>query len=209
MKNEILIRREFPPEQAEQAALLYDEAFGSKLCIAIPDPATRRDILAKGINPEFCFAAFRDGIMVGIAGFKTPEGSLTGSISIRLLLESLGIWRSLRAIVVLLLFRRSLASNQLLMDGIGVSALDRGRGIGSRLLNALLVHAKRDGFKTVRLDVIDTNPAARRLYERIGFVETKTERFLYLKWLLGFSAASCMVKDLAAVESGEDSSVTH
>ncbi len=204
MDDDLVIRRGFAPEQADKAAGLYDEAFGPKLSIAIPDAVARRDILARGMNAEFCFAAFRSGVMVGIAGFKTTGGSLTGSISLSLLFQRLGLFRFLRALTVLLLFRRSLAPNQLLMDGIGVSSSARGGGIGSRLLHTLLSHAKREGFATVRLDVIETNPAARRLYERIGFIETRTEHFPYLKWLLGFGAASCMVYDLGAMKSMKD-----
>jgi ribosomal protein S18 acetylase RimI-like enzyme len=204
MDDPIVICRGFAPELAYEAAGLYDEAFGPKLSIAIPDTAARRDILAKGMNPEFCFAAFRSGVMVGIAGFKTPKGSLTGSISLTLLLQRLGVFRSLRALMVLLLFRRSSPPNQLLMDGIGVSSSARGGGIGSRLLHSLLAYAKQEGFATVRLDVIETNPAVRRLYDRIGFIETRTERFPYLKWLLGFGAASCMVYGLVAMNSAED-----
>jgi ribosomal protein S18 acetylase RimI-like enzyme len=206
MNDDLVISRGFAPEQAVEAARLYDEAFGPKLSIAIPDADARRDILAKGMNPGFCFAAFRSSVMVGIAGFKTRTGSLTGAISLSLLLQRLGLFRTLRALTVLLLFRRSLAPNQLLMDGIGVSSAARGGGIGSRLLHTLLAHAKGEGFASVRLDVIETNPAARRLYERIGFVESRTEHFPYLRWLLGFGAASCMVYDLASFSTPEESS---
>lgn len=208
MSDDLVISRGFAPEQAEEAACLYDEAFGPKLAIAIPEAEARRDILAKGMNPGFCFAAFRSGAMVGIAGFKTPTGSLTGAISLPQLLRRLGFFRSLRALMVLLLFKRSMAPNQLLMDGIGVSSSARGGGIGSRLLLALLAHARAEGFASVRLDVIETNSSARRLYERIGFVETRTERFPYLRWLLGFGASSCMVFDLASVPRQENESST-
>ena len=59
--------------------------------------------------------------------------------------------------------------------GLGISigaADDRGRGQGTEMLRALL----RFAFDSLRLervwlDVYDFNPGARRVYERVGFVE--------------------------------------
>jgi ribosomal protein S18 acetylase RimI-like enzyme len=52
--------------------------------------------------------------------------------------------------------------------GIGVRAAARRRGIGERLLHALLEEASRQGVGRVSLSVETDNPAA-RLYERVGF----------------------------------------
>ncbi len=49
----------------------------------------------------------------------------------------------------------------------------RGRGLGARALAAALRIAFDDlGAETVRLEVLETNAAARRLYAAAGFVET-------------------------------------
>jgi ribosomal protein S18 acetylase RimI-like enzyme len=49
----------------------------------------------------------------------------------------------------------------------------RGRGIGRALLDAVVEWAKeRDPSRAIRLSVTDGNDAARRLYERYGFVDT-------------------------------------
>ena len=44
----------------------------------------------------------------------------------------------------------------------------RGRGLGTRLLDGLLVQAREKGLETLSLSVEHDNPA-RRLYERAGF----------------------------------------
>lgn len=46
----------------------------------------------------------------------------------------------------------------------------RGRGIGTRLITELLEEAARGGVPC-RLQVLKSNAAARRLYERLGFAE--------------------------------------
>jgi ribosomal protein S18 acetylase RimI-like enzyme len=50
--------------------------------------------------------------------------------------------------------------------GMWVAPEARGKGVGETLVRALL---DRAGDRTVKLCVADTAPAARRLYERLGF----------------------------------------
>jgi len=51
---------------------------------------------------------------------------------------------------------------------VGVVAGERGRGVGTALLRALLESAHDAGFERISLSVEPDNPAA-RLYERAGF----------------------------------------
>ena len=92
-----------------------------------------------------------------------------------------------------MLYERKPKEGQLLMDGIAVRQDARGRGIGTRLLDEFKAYGREHGYANIRLDVIDTNPGARRLYERLGFVATKTEHFEYLRWFLGFGASTTML----------------
>lgn len=53
--------------------------------------------------------------------------------------------------------------------GMGCVPTHRGQGIGGRLLEATLDHARRFGLEKVELHVYTSNTAAIRLYERFGF----------------------------------------
>ena len=97
---------------------------------------------------------------------------------------------------MLLLLDRKPTPDELLMDGIVVHSDARGRGVGTRLFEELEAHARDAGKTSIRLDVVDTNPGARRLYERLGFIAVKTERTPYLRRVMGFSASTTMVKRL-------------
>ncbi|MEM8486564.1 MAG: GNAT family N-acetyltransferase [Bacteroidota bacterium] len=180
-----------------QAALLYDQAFGAKFSVAIKDTNQRIALLSKALLLPYAVTAVASGKLVGLAGFQTPQGSLTKGITIKMLFKELGLMRGLRATLIFSLFEREAQATELLMDGIAVAAEARGHGIGSTLLNELKAYAKEHGYQQIRLDVIDTNPRARQLYERHGFKATEIVHFRFLKGLLGFSAATTMIYKVA------------
>lgn len=184
----------FPPEERLNAVTLYDAAFGAKLGVAIPDAKRRLALFTDGITPERSIAAMQKGRVVGLAGFYADDTSFTSGITTKLLRKHLGLFGMLRAAVILSLYERKPHAGELLMDGIAVDPAMRGQGIGTGLLRALFNYASEHGYQSVRLDVIDTNPGARRLYEREGFVAAQTNSYPLLKGLLGFSASTTMIK---------------
>ena len=47
----------------------------------------------------------------------------------------------------------------------------RGLGIGRKLIDGLMVEARRSGFERVQLETTNTQKVAMKLYEKIGFVK--------------------------------------
>jgi ribosomal-protein-alanine N-acetyltransferase len=62
---------------------------------------------------------------------------------------------------------------------MAVAAAEQRRGLGERLLRALLEEADRRGQRTVSLEVRADNTAAQRLYARHGFTRTGVRRGYY------------------------------
>ena len=62
---------------------------------------------------------------------------------------------------------------------LAVAPSAQGRGLGARLLTALLEEADRRGQRTVSLEVRADNPAAQRLYARHGFARSGVRRGYY------------------------------
>jgi len=178
----------------DDAAALYDDAFGPKFAVAAPDAAKRLSLLSSSLNLSFAFAAIAEDRLVGLAGYKTNAGSFTDGIALGTLTKHLGGLRGIWAACVFSLYERSLKSGELLMDGIVADASARGNGIGTMLLESLVSFARESGYDSVRLDVIDTNPDARRMYERNAFIATSTENFGYLRWFLGFGSSTTLVR---------------
>lgn len=83
------------------------------------------------------------------------------------------------------------------MDGIAVAPDVRGRGVGGLLIEEVAAVAAEQDCREIRLDVIDTNPRARALYERRGFTAVRTEHTPYLRRLL-FGAVTTMHRPVEA-----------
>ncbi|MCX7858824.1 MAG: GNAT family N-acetyltransferase [Chloroflexus sp.] len=181
-----------PDECRKPAIALYYEAFERKFCrlMSLEEALT---ILPNLLNSEQAIIAIRDGKLVGFAGIQHGNKPLF-AIRLQPFIECLGIFRGAFVFFVLMLSRRPYKDGELLMDGICVDKNLRGQGIGSLLLEAIFDFAKQNNYKTIRLDVVDTNPSARKLYERMGFEPISSYHYPFTKRLMGFSAATTMIK---------------
>lgn len=194
--HDITVSLGVPEEQRERTAELYDIAFGAKLALAIPNANERVQLLRKAMQLEFSIGAFDNEKLIGIAGFSTAKGALTGGIDYRDLLSELGWMKGNRAAIVFSLYERKAQDGELLMDGIVVDPNYRGRGVGTRLFSGLMDFAESEQYSSIRLDVIDTNANAKRLYKRLGFCDENTEQFEFLRGVLGFGASTTMTLKL-------------
>ena len=59
------------------------------------------------------------------------------------------------------------------VGGMAVAPRWRGQGAGAALLRALIARAGEMGLAALQLEVLNENTVARRLYRRLGFVETR------------------------------------
>jgi len=187
-----------PDSLRMEAALLYDEAFRQKLAPIIRDTDRREKFLADNCNPQRAWVALEDEKpdgqkLAGLAGFHAEGQGFIGGEGGGIL-SQLGWIRGAWALGWFALLERKPAPGELLMDGISVASSMRGHGIGGTLLDRLTEYAVAQGLTHLRLDVVDTNPAARRLYERKGFVATKTESAPFLRPIMGFGASTTMIR---------------
>lgn len=188
----IAIRDGAPEASRGAIARLLGDAFGGKLA-AIHGPAPMPGF-AIGLDLGRCLVAMRGSAVVGVAGYALDS---------RRLMPTPGAWALLRARgpaglagwAAARLLNRPERPEVLLMDGIAVDAASRGRGIGTELLRAVRDLAARSGRPWLRLDVLDGNPGALRLYLRLGFAPVRVLRLGALgRRLLGCSAVTTLVQ---------------
>ncbi|WP_431297832.1 GNAT family N-acetyltransferase [Tabrizicola sp. BL-A-41-H6] len=192
----VTVRKGLPPALRWKGAQLYWEAFGAKLGRVLGPEDRALVFFDRVIRGDHCVIALdSSGVLLGLAGFKTVEGSFAG-----------GTWADLRAVygpfgglwrgAALWALSREVDNDRFLMDGLCVTAPSRGQGVGTALMQAICDEALVRGYASVRLDVVVSNVRARQLYEREGFVATRTQRLGLLRHLFGFAATVTMVRML-------------
>lgn len=187
----------FPDGDRHEVARMYWAAFGGKLRVALRPDHKAITMLAGALNPKSSIVARAiDGQLLGVAGYKTPMGSLV-AITFDVLKQHFGVLGAIWRGTILAFLERRPNVGTLLMDGIFVSERARGQGVGTLLLNAIKRKAREQGCTQVRLDVIDTNPRARLLYEREGFRAVAVRNLGPLRKLFGFRYATTMIVEIA------------
>lgn len=185
-----------PDGSEETAVALYWEAFGAKLGRVMGPRDKALAFIHRVLDPTHAISAVApDGTLLGVVGFKTHQSALVGGTftDMQAIYGTFGAtWRA----VLISLLERDTENKRFLMDGIFVAPEARGQGVGTALLDAIMAEAQARGYDSLRLDVINTNPRARALYERHGFQARNTQYLGPLKALFRFDSATTMVRDL-------------
>lgn len=182
-----------PEPFRHQAARLYMEAFRRKLTPILGNDGQGIELLAQGLALEFGIAALLDGQLIGVAGIYEGHHHFA-NIRPFDLIQTFGWGSGLKRLILGMVLERSAAPEELVLDGIAVHQAWRGNGVGTALLKAVVTYAREHDFRTVRLDVTDTNAVAKKWYERSGFMTIKTHRTGWMTRRLGFEAVTTMVK---------------
>jgi GNAT superfamily N-acetyltransferase len=194
--SDIRVSVGFDTHHRPAAAELYWDAFGLKLEHSIGPRSRGVKLIERNLDPERAVAAFHGDILVGLAGFQIEGRALT-KITSRDIIGEFGLWGSPRRIAWAAILGRRPAPDELMMDGIVVRADHRGHGIGTLLLSRMFDLALEHGKRFVRLDVVDTNPAARKLYEKMGFIEMEQGRVPLMRRLMRIKAPTTMERPVS------------
>jgi len=194
MQN-FLVETGIPERHLKRAAELHFEAFSGKIGGILGRDGRGAAFFADIINPAYGICALSKDRqqLLGIAGFKTADGALIGG-EISDLRNHYGLIGGLWRGLLLAPLDRSVEDDVLLMDGIAVVPEMRGHGVGSALLDEVQRETARRGKTNIRLDVIETNPRAKSLYERKGFVADGVQSTGLLRYVFGFNSATAMLK---------------
>lgn len=195
MSSGVAVREGLPEPMRRTAALIYLDAFEAKIGPILGRGEKAVAYLTRVMAADRVLSAVdtRSGELLGLVGFhESGRGFIGGNLADLQIVYGMvgGAWRGL----ALALFERAAAPDQLLLDGICVAEGARGKGVGGTLIEAAVALAEDRGLAKVRLEVVDTNPRARALYERSGFVEAGSVRVPVIGRFFGFSASATMVR---------------
>ncbi len=190
----MIVARGLPAALRPAAAALYWDAFGPKLGRVLGPDHRALAFVAAAIDPSHAISAIAPGgDLLGIAGFKTPQGAFVAG-TVPLMAQTYGwpgaLWRT----GLLHLLSRDTENRCFLTDGLAVAPAARNQGIGTALIDALSAEAHRRQYPALRLDVVDTNPRAQALYARLGFTVDKTTSIGPLRHVFGYRTVITMTR---------------
>jgi ribosomal protein S18 acetylase RimI-like enzyme len=174
---------------------IYCEALAQKLAPFFGTAAGAAEFLAPHLRPDRAVTAVVGGRVAGVSGYHL-DGVGLFEPRFAHFRARFGLGGATWRVFGLSLLEKEEAGDTLAMDGIAVAGHARGQGLGTALLTHVADIARAAGKKFVRLDVIDTNPRARALYERFGFKDAGTRDLGPFRHIFGFRTATTMVLDV-------------
>ncbi|MGC8784833.1 MAG: GNAT family N-acetyltransferase [Armatimonadota bacterium] len=193
-------------QDAPALARLYVEAFGSKIAWAFGKHAHRMAdvvtdlLLHDQMRLSETLIAEVEGQVAGMAVLRRDHAHRPSWRMVwRLARRHVRGWRVLTTTFIMTAMCSNLCTpTRSYLESLAVDVRYRGQGIGTLLLERCFEESRQAGKREISLHVVDTNPHAKRLYERMGFRTVRVERFGWIasRWM-GFSAQYFMVRPVA------------
>ncbi len=175
------------------AALLY-EGYARKAAALHVDRDEAVAILAEALELDRCLIAANGGLPVGVVGLVEGRARAL-DFPLVLVRRHFGLVRAVAYSLLLSVRKWSRpAEGELMFEALAVSPHDRNRGIGTRLVEHVERYAREKGYRSVGLEVTDSNSTAIRLYSRLGYTIVKTRRYPFVASRAGFSGNHYMRK---------------
>lgn len=190
--KDIIITEKISQNQLNQAVDIYYFAFQRKIRALIKLTEKALAIYKKALNPDRGLFALSNHSVVGVTGLHYDNKNFM-EIKYKYIREHFNPIQSYFIYFINKIMSPKLEPGVLRIDSIAVAENARGQGIGSLLIKKVFEFAKEKGFKKIVLEVVDTNPKAKKLYERLGFKEKKIVKYYFTKRVAGFSSESIMI----------------
>ncbi|MCG8453192.1 MAG: GNAT family N-acetyltransferase [Spirochaetales bacterium] len=186
---------------SKQAVDLYFQAFGKKerhLTLFSNDEQTMKNYLEHSMNWNAVLFATHENKLLGMCGIQKGMNPGPFSTQIAPLIAHFQIWGGWWRWILRWLQRTidSWKEDVLHIEFLVVNPDVRNQGWGSKLLDCAEDEARKQGCKALGLEVIDTNPRAKSLYQRKGFQTIQHYSTQWLTRRAGFSSLEKMQKPL-------------
>ncbi|RKX78531.1 MAG: hypothetical protein DRP87_06100 [Spirochaetes bacterium] len=195
MKNAkgIEVLKDLPEGENQRIAELFWEAFGSKYKSLYINKDQGIAIVRDSLRFDQGLYACLSNRVVGFLGFHYGSHRFT-DFRFDVFRRQFSLPGALLRFSILTTFLpgRIKEPGEIRIDSVAVDSELRGKGIGTTLIEEAISLAKKMGFRSIRLEVIDSNERAKKLYERLGFKTAKYVNFGILARGAGFSGEYVM-----------------
>ena len=170
--EDVTVTEGLAAEHVEDALRVLYGAFAKKLRIGFRDAEDFVRLFRDGVNPAACYSATADGKLLGIVALQSPGVELY-DFRPRALFRRFSPLRAILILVNMVILFSPPRRGVLVVDQLAVAPSARGKGVGTRLLEAAEAKGRAMGVPRMALSVISDNVGAIRLYERMGYVKTQ------------------------------------
>lgn len=156
------------------------------------------DYLFKNLNYPNIICAVNEGKIAGVLGFKNINKSLINydkSNFIELFGYFSGYYKYLKNRLTGF-FESTPKKDEVVIEMIAVSSEFRSKGTGTFLINQIFDIGKKENKSKILLKVVNTNPRAKSLYEKLGFQVKKKIYFCFFTYSSGFTSVEYMFKEI-------------
>ncbi len=182
----MIVSKKLPEKHKSSAVDLLLNALGDKFTPILGKNNKAKQLLVLSINIDNCLSVKNETGLLGFLAFQTNGASFLNP-KLRTIISVYGLLGGIKKAIGLSLLKHKTKPNEIYIEAVAVNELCRGKGIGTKLLDALFVFSKEKGYKTITLEVIDTNLRAIELYEKIGFKIVKQKNISPINKLIDWS----------------------
>lgn len=196
--------REIREKEQIRASEILAESFADKFRVALGKDDEKNKIFIVDAISYFWkeknihdIWAFEDGVLLWVISLKwiSEEKKMNHWMKFSDFRKKYGLWKILKFIWLAMLLDHVVKKDECYIDNVAVSEQARGKGVGTKLLEAWEDWAREWNKKIYSLFVADSN-RAKELYERKGFVTKKKESSHITKYLFGRKDWLYMEKEL-------------
>lgn len=203
MENQMITTNLLNEKQKKEAAQILYDAFKLKFIHAwLHNKSEGKTFLflEEGLSFEYGIFAIQNERVIGLLGLDLGKGKRFLNFPFHTFLSTYGFLGGIIRYLIHFLetiFINSPANKmQSRVYPLAVSPDYRGKGVGSKLLTAFEEHSKELRNKTIALEVVDTNPRAKMLYEKEGYITKKYIWTAIFTKKAGFNGLYYMKKQL-------------
>lgn len=185
-------------EHQDDLLNIYSEAFESKYLYLLKDKGSIRRILQSDVKPEYAICALSDdGKLMGVLSYS-EKGNALFNFSLSTFCKEFGLLGGVYKLFLMwFIFNRKVGADELYIDHIVVDSTYRSQGVGKLLLDEVEALARSKSYDFVGLDVIDENPRALVLYQKIDFeIKEHKEVPLWISNKIGVTGVTSMLKKI-------------
>lgn len=186
-----------PDKFKSSAAELLLNALEEKFIPILGDKNKAKQLLELSIKKDNCFSIEDRGELLGILAYQIDKNTFL-SPSLKSIISIYGLFGGFLKTLGLSMLTHKTETDEIYIEAVAVCELSRGKGIGSKLFESFFHFANANEFKTISLEVIDINPGAKKLYEKLGFKVIKKSKIWPLNKIFGwpFNEVFSMKKDI-------------